>query len=149
MKKSVFGKVMDFIGLGDEDDLDFDELEEELEEKENIEPYVPLSKKGKIVNIQSNNNVKVVLVEPTSFNDAAQICDNIKSRKTVVVNLEKTDPEEARKIFDFLNGSVYALNGKIQKIANGVFILAPNNVDILSEIDEEIRNKSLFGWQNK
>ena len=149
MKKSVFGKVMDFIGLGDEDDLDFDELEEELEEKEDIEPYVPLSKKGKIVNIQSNNNVKVVLVEPTSFNDAAQICDNIKSRKTVVVNLEKTDPEEARKIFDFLNGSVYALNGKIQKIANGVFILAPNNVDILSEIDEEIRNKSLFGWQNK
>ena len=149
MKKSVFGKVMDFIGLGDEDDLDFDELEEELEEKEDIEPYVPLSKKGKIVNIQSNNNVKVVLVEPTSFNDAAQICDNIKGRKTVVVNLEKTDPEEARKIFDFLNGSVYALNGKIQKIANGVFILAPNNVDILSEIDEEIRNKSLFGWQNK
>ena len=50
--------------------------------------------------------------------------------KRQVVNLEKTEPEEARKIFDFLNGSVYALDGKIQKIANGVFILAPNNVDI-------------------
>ncbi|HHT50052.1 MAG TPA: cell division protein SepF [Eubacteriaceae bacterium] len=149
MKKNVFGKVMDFIGLGDdEDDLDFDEIEE-IEVEENIEPYVPLSKKGKIVNIQSNNNVKVVLVEPSSFNDAPQICDYIKNRRTVVVNLEKTEPEEARKIFDFLNGSVYALDGKIQKIANGVFILAPNNVDILSEIDEEIRNKSLFSWQNK
>ena len=147
MKKNVFGKVMDFIGLGDDDELEFEDFEEE--ENDEIEPYVPLSKRGKIVNIQSNNNVKVVLVEPSTFNDAPQICDNIKNRKTVVVNLEKADPEEARKIFDFLNGSVYALDGKIQKIANGVFILAPNNVDILSEIGEEIKNKSLFSWQNK
>lgn len=145
MKKNVFGKVMDFIGLGEEDeDIEFDDIE-----NEEIEPYVPINKKSKIVNIQTNSNVKVVLVEPISFNDAPQICDNLKSRKTVVVNLEKSDTEEARKIFDFLNGAIYALDGKIQKIANGVFILAPNNVDILSEIGEEIKNKSLFNWQNK
>ncbi len=149
MKRNVFGKVMDFIGLGDDEDIEFEDFEEDDGDEDKIEPYVPLSKKGKIVNIQSNNNVKVVLVEPLNFNDAPQICDNIKNRKTVVVNLEKADPEEARKIFDFLNGSVYALDGKIQKIANGVFILAPNNVDILSEIGEEIKNKSLFSWQNK
>lgn len=148
MKKNVFGKVMDFIGLGENEDLEFEDFEEQ-EFEEEIQPYVPLSKKGKIINIQSNNNVKVVLIDPISFNDAPQICDNIKNRKTVVVNLEKADSEEARKIFDFLNGAVYALDGKIQKIANGVFILAPNNVDILSEIGEEIKNKSLFNWQNK
>lgn len=148
MKKNVFGKVMNFIGLGEDEELEFEEFEED-EIEEEVEPYVPIHKKGKIVNIQSNSNAKVVLVEPTSFNDAPQICDNIKNRKSVVVNLEKADPEEARKIFDFLNGSVYALEGKIQKIANGVFILAPKNVEILSEIGEELKNKSLFSWQNK
>ncbi|MCR1898188.1 cell division protein SepF [Irregularibacter muris] len=146
MKKKFMGKVMDFIGLGeDEEELEF----EDMEDDEEIEPYIPISNKGKIVNIQTNSNVKVVLVEPLSFNDAPQICDNLKNRKTIVVNLEKADHEEARKVFDFLNGAVYALDGKIQKIANGVFILAPNNVDILSEIGEEIKNKSLFNWPNK
>lgn len=148
MKKNVFGKVMDFMGLGEDvDDMEFDDIEEY--EKEDIEPYIPANRKGKIVNIQSNLNVKVVLAEPVNFSDAAQICDDLKGRKTIVVNLEKADHNEARKIFDFLNGSVYALDGKIQKIANGVFILAPNNVELLSEIGDEIRNKSLFNWQNK
>lgn len=149
MKKSVFNKVMDFIGLGEDvDDIEFDEFDE-YEEEEDIEPYVPISRKGKIVNIQANSNVKVVLVEPAHFDETPQICDNLKNRKTVVVNLEKSDPEEARKIFDFLNGAVYALDGKIQKIANGVFILAPTNVELMKEINDEIKNKSLFNWQNK
>lgn len=153
MKKNVFGKIMDFIGLGDDEDLDFEDFDEvedfEENENESIQPYVSLGKKGKIVNIQSNNNAKVVLIDPTSFNEAPQICDHIKNRKTVVVNLEKADSEEARKIFDFLSGALYALDGKIQKIANGVFILAPNNVEILSEIGEEIKENSFFTWQNK
>lgn len=146
MKKGVFNKVMDFIGLGEDvDDIEFDEYEEE----EEIDPYVPISQKGKIVNIQTNTNVKVILVEPVHFDETPQICDNLKDRKTVVVNLERSDSEEARKIFDFLNGAVYALDGQIQKIANGVFILAPNNVELKKEINEEIKNKSFFNWQNK
>lgn len=148
MKKNVFGRVMDFMGLGEDvDDMEFDNAEEYG--KEDIEPYIPVNKKGKIVNIQSNLNVKVVLAEPVNFNDAAQICDDLKNRKTIVVNLEKANHDEAKKIFDFLNGSVYALDGKIEKIANDVFILAPNNVELLSEIGDEIKNKSLFNWQNK
>ncbi|SHJ13255.1 cell division inhibitor SepF [Geosporobacter subterraneus DSM 17957] len=145
MSNKFLNKVKYFMGLDDyqEDDEDF--IETSMEEEEEI---VPLSsKKNKIVNIHTTTQMKVVIYEPSEFEEAPSIVDNLKNRKPVIINLENLDQEIAKKIFDFLNGAVYALDGNIQKVSKGIFILAPNNVDISGNLREELRNKGLFPWQ--
>lgn len=145
MSNKFLNKVKYFMGLDDyqEDDEDF--VETSMEEEEEI---VPLSsKKNKIVNIHTTTQMKVVIYEPSEFEEAPSIVDNLKNRKPVIINLESLDQEIAKKIFDFLNGAVYALDGNIQKVSKGIFILAPNNVDISGNLREELRNKGLFPWQ--
>jgi cell division inhibitor SepF len=91
--------------------------------------------------------MKVVIYEPTNFEEAPSIVDNLKARKPVIINLENIEQDLAKKFFDFLNGAIYALDGNIQKVSAGIFILAPNNVDISGNIKEELRNKGVFPWQ--
>ena len=145
MSNKFLNKVKYFMGLDDyqEDDEDF--VETSMEEDEEI---IPLnSKKNKIVNIHTTTQMKVVIYEPNEFEEAPSIVDNLKNRKPVIINLESLDQELAKKIFDFLNGAVYALDGNIQKVSKGIFILAPNNVDISGNLREELKNKGLFPWQ--
>lgn len=140
-------KVKYFMGLDDYNEEE-EEITEAEGEEENDEYRVPMAnKKNKIVNIHTTTQMKVVLYEPTDFEEAPGIVDNLKNRKPVVINLESLDQELAKKIFDFLNGAVYALDGSIQKISKGIFILAPNNVDVAGNIKEELKNKGLFPWQ--
>ena len=73
---------------------------------------------------------KLVLIEPKTFEECPKLVNSLKSRKPVIINLERLETEVARKIFDFLSGAVYALNGNVQKVANNIFIFAPENVDI-------------------
>ena len=79
------------------------------------------------------NAFKLLVIEPNGFEDCSKLVDELKTRKPIIVNLEKLDPDLARKIFDFLGGATYALDGKVQKIANNIFVFAPENVDITSE----------------
>ena len=76
--------------------------------------------------------MKLVVIEPSSFEESPKLVDSLKERKPVIINLEKIDSETARKIFDFLSGATYALNGNVQKVANNIFVFAPDNVDITS-----------------
>ena len=76
------------------------------------------------------NAFKLVVIEPQSFDECSRLVDNLRSRKPVIVNLEKLDTDTARKIFDFLGGATYALNGNVQKVANNIFLFAPENVNI-------------------
>ncbi|AOT68436.1 cell division protein SepF [Geosporobacter ferrireducens] len=145
MSNKFLNKVKYFMGLDDYQEDDDDFVETSVEEDEEI---IPLnSKKNKIVNIHTTTQMKVVIYEPSEFEEAPSIVDNLKNRKPVIINLETLDQELAKKIFDFLNGAVYALDGNIQKVSKGIFILAPNNVDISGNIREELRNKGLFPWQ--
>jgi len=73
---------------------------------------------------------KMVVNEPTDFNDCPKLVDSLKAKKPVIINLENTETDVARKIFDFLSGATYALNGNVQKVANNIFIFAPENVDV-------------------
>jgi len=106
--------------------------QEETEEEgaENVQPereaFTPERKQSTIV-----------LFEPTSFEEGRKIADNLKARKPVVVNLEKMDHDTARRCIDFLSGTIYALNGSVEKIAESVFLFAPSSVNI-----EETRRKS-------
>ncbi len=145
MNNKFVDKVKYFMGLDDDIEEGEESLEKFNDDEENIMPLG--GKKNKIVNIHTTTQMKVVLYEPVDFEEAPNIVDNLKNRKPVIINLENLDQELAKKIFDFLNGAVYALDGNIQKVSKGIFILAPNNVDISGNIKEELRNKGLFPWQ--
>lgn len=84
-----------------------------------------------------DNGPEVLVLEPEVFKDAPSICNKIRANKTVVLNLKNTDYENGRKIFDFLSGALFALDGSINKIADNVFILAPKVVAVLTNPDNE------------
>lgn len=85
--------------------------------------------------IASKNQFKLVVIEPRSFDECPKLVDNLKSKKPIIINLERIDSEIARKIFDFLSGATYALDGNVQRVANNIFIFAPENVDVSANID--------------
>ncbi len=145
MAGKLIDKVKYFMGL---DVFEEEEIEEDdiLYSQENVTPLIS-SKKNKVLNIHTTTQMKVVIYEPSNFEEAPEIVDNLKNRKPVIINLESIEPELARKFFDFLNGAIYALDGNIQKVSSGIFILAPNNVDITGNIKEELKNKGVFPWQ--
>ena len=86
----------------------------------------------------------VVLVKPDRFENAAEIADHLKEKRTVVLNLEQTNKDVARRLVDFLSGVAYAQEGKIKKVANSTFIITPYNVDILGDLIDELENNGLY-----
>ena len=80
--------------------------------------------------VANTNAFRMILIEPKSFDECPKLVDCLKSRRPVIINLEKLETETARKIFDFMSGATYALGGNVQKVANNIFIFAPENVDI-------------------
>jgi cell division inhibitor SepF len=83
---------------------------------------------------------KLVVIEPSGFDECPKLVDSLKAKKPIIINLEKIETDTARKIFDFLSGATYALNGNVQKVANNIFVFAPENVDITAGND----NKGIF-----
>ena len=139
-------KLKYFIGI---DDLDMDEEYDEHGDDELEElPVNTRTKKlnDKVVNIHTAGNMKLVVHEPLNYEDAPKIVDDLKMRKTVVVNLEQLEPIIKRQIFDFINGGLYSLEGSIQKVTKDIFVLAPSNVEIDGNIKDELKNKGVFQW---
>ena len=99
---------------------------------------------NKVVNINTTTQLSVVLVKPEKFENAAEIADNLRQRRTVVLNLEDTAKEPARRLVDFLSGVTYALDGKIKKVAANTYIITPYNVDILGDLIDELENNGLY-----
>lgn len=89
---------------------------------------------NKILNIHSNAQLNVVLFNPKNFEESTHIVDTLKNRKPIVMNIAELDKELGRKIFDFCSGALYALDGHIQQVAKGIFVLAPPNVDITGDV---------------
>ena len=94
---------------------------------------IPMEKR---VSIAGTNAFKLVVIEPKSFDECPKLVDSLKGRRPVIINLEKIETETAKKIFDFLSGATYALNGNVKKVANNIFIFAPESVDIAANQDE-------------
>lgn len=134
----------------DEDDADDYEDDYEEEEEERVIPFrAPKTPKDKtkLVNINTNIQMQVAIIMPDGYDDAQEICDNVKQNRAVVVNLENVEYEISQRIVDFLSGTCYALNGSIQKISNKIFIIAPETVDITGNFkDELIKSKGVFPW---
>lgn len=140
----TMNKMLKWIGLAD----DIDEEEEFLTSApvEEEEPIIPAGKRGKVVNIHTSSQLKVVVIQLTSFEDARDIADHLKAKKPVVINLEKLDKEVSRRVVDFLSGAVYGVDGNIQKVANGIFLIAPYNVGIMGDFKDELTKGFPFSY---
>jgi cell division inhibitor SepF len=132
---SIKSKFKTFFLLDDEHDDS--EVEEQYEEEYEPERKSKPSPKQNVVSLQSiQKSSKVVLVEPRVYAEAQNISDELKSRKAVVVNLQRIDREQARRIVDFLSGTVYALGGDIQRVGTNIFLCTPDNVEVSGSISE-------------
>lgn len=133
----VINKFMNFIGLQEEEEIiERERVVEGIEEAE-TNPYEQRNKnKANVVSIHSQKNSRVVLSEPRSYDETQDIADHLRSRRAVVVNLQRVRQDTAVRIVDFLSGTVYALNGSISKLGPNIFLCTPDSVDIHGHITE-------------
>lgn len=144
MSKGIFNRILDAVGLEEEefeyeDDALMDEeenfYENELEEQE--EPRGSRRKQPKVVGLPtSSSKMRMLVFQPSSYEEAECIIDNLKARKPVIMNLDELDIELGQRILDFVGGAVYSLNGDIKKVARSIFVVAPSNVDVAQNIDD-------------
>ena len=125
------------------DDEDYD-YEDDFEEpsRDSRSPFD--DRHNKVVNIHATTQLKVVLVKPERFENASEIADHLKEKRTVVLNLESTNKDVARRLIDFLSGVAYAGEGKIKKVAANTYIITPYSVDIMGDLIDELENNGLY-----
>ena len=99
---------------------------------------------GKVVNIHATTQLQVVLVKPERYENASEVADHLRDKRTVVLNLEKTQKDVARHLLDFLSGVAYAQEGKIKKVALQTYIVTPYNVDIMGDLIDELENNGVY-----
>ncbi len=85
---------------------------------------------------------KMMLLEPRAYSESQQIADYLKNRSAVVVNLKRVTPDQAKRIVDFLYGTIYAIGGDLQKLGGGIFLCTPNNVNVEGKISDDGANKN-------
>ena len=155
MSGALMNKVWDLFGM--------DSAEPEEYEDENVYDYTDEDEveDRKFFGKKNNNNkvvsmpqtqiqsqaIKMVISQPTTFEQSDEICSFLKEKKSVIVNLEYVNKDVARRIVDFISGGVYALDGYIQKVSNSIFLVAPSNYEITNDMGrEEMRNKLSVSW---
>ena len=92
---------------------------------------------------------KMMLLEPRAYSESQQIADYLKNRSAVVVNLKRVTPDQAKRIVDFLSGTIYAIGGDLQKLGGGIFLCTPNNVNVEGKISDEVSSKSTSSKSSK
>lgn len=151
MAGAIMEKVWGLFGMDPaedkEEEIEDYEGEEEENEEEAEERRLFGRKNNKVVNMPQVQQVKMVISQPTTFDQAASICDLLKEKKSVIVNLEYVNKDVARRIIDVVSGAVHALDGHMQKISNSIVLIAPFNYDIENEMArDEIKNKLSVSW---
>ncbi len=145
--------INNFLSVEDEDaydENDYEEMEDEIQEEVKLESTPSqVIKNSKVVNLHTNNQMKVVVADPKKYEDATMIADHLRQRRAVIVNLEhvEDDRETKTSIYHFISGVVYVLDGSMQRVSKSIFILAPNNVDIDGTLKKELDSKAFFPWQ--
>lgn len=148
MSGAIVNKVLDLFGV-DTAEEEYDEEEyDEVEQEETEEGKNFWNRRGsKVVNMPQTEQIKMVISQPTTFEQSEGICDLLKQKKSVIVNLEYVNKDIARRIVDVISGAVHALDGHIQKVSNSIFLIAPYNYDITNDMArEEIKNKLSVSW---
>ena len=154
MSGALMNKVWDLFGMDsaepegyeDENIYDYDNNEEE-ETEDNKKIFG--RKNNKVVNMPQAQGqaIKMVISQPTTFEQSDEICSFLKEKKSIIVNLEYVNKDVARRIVDFISAGVYALDGYIQKVSNSIFLVAPSNYEITNEMArEEMKSKFSVSW---
>jgi len=143
MARGFFNRILDAVGL-EEEEFEGEEMmdeeegffEDELEEPEEEQRF-SRRKQSKVVGLpNSAAKMRMLVFQPSSYEEAECIIDNLKARKPVIMNLDDLDVELGQRILDFVGGAVYSLNGDIKKVARSIFVVAPSNVDVAQSVDE-------------
>ena len=148
MSGAIMNKIWGAFGV----DTEEDEAEEYENEEEVIEDDEPkenklFGRRSKVVNMPNAQQIRMVISQPTTFDQAEDICDLLKDKQSIIVNLEYVNKDVARRIIDVVSGAVHALDGHIQKVSNSIFLIAPFNYEITNEMArEEIKNKLSVSW---
>ncbi len=151
---ALMNKVWDLFGMdtAEAEDYEDDNVYDYQDEEEVVEDKKLFGRKNnnnKVVNMPqtSGQAIKMVISQPTTFEQSDEICAFLKERKSVIVNLEYVNKDVARRIVDFISGGVYALDGYIQKVSNSIFLVAPSNYEITNEMArEEMKSKLSVSW---
>ncbi|OIJ17756.1 cell division protein SepF [Anaerobacillus alkalidiazotrophicus] len=140
---SMKTKFKRFFELED-DQYEYEDETTQSEQKVMEEEYLPRkqekkSDKNNVVSLQSvQKSAKMMLIEPRTYDEVQDIADHLKNRKAVVINLQRISHDQAKRIVDFLSGTVYAIGGDIQKLGANIFLCTPDNVDVTGTISEII-----------
>lgn len=152
MSGALMNKVWDLFGMdsAEPEEYEDEDVYEYENEEDDIEDKKIFGRKNKVVQMpqtQQTNAIKMVISQPTTFEQSDEICSFLKEKKSVIVNLEYVNKDVARRIVDFISGGVYALDGYIQKVSNSIFLVAPSNYEITNEMArEEIKSKLSVSW---
>lgn len=142
---SFMSKFNDLVfGPEDDEEVDFAPIQEEPSFEQHTKAS---SKKSKVVSIAATTQMKVVVVSIERFDETKEIVDHLRNKKPVVLNLEKLDKDISRRVIDIISGASYALGGSTQKVAKGILLVAPYNVDIMADVRDEIENGAFFPWE--
>ena len=143
---SILDELKKFTRPYDDEDDEFEDFEEPAprDSFEDRRAKMAEERRGKVVNIHATTQLKVVLVKPERFENAAEIADHLKDKRTVVLNLESTDKDVARRLIDFLSGVAYAGEGKIKKVSANTYMITPYHVDIEGDLIDELENNGLY-----
>ena len=142
----LFGKLQDLLGdAEDEREVQEEGTTELMPRSFERAAEQDVARKGnKVVNIHATAQLQVVLVKPERFDDASTIADHLNAKRTVVLNLESSNKDVARRILDFLSGVAYANDGQIKKVANCTYIITPYNVGFMGDLLDELENNGLY-----
>ncbi|MFC4557029.1 cell division protein SepF [Virgibacillus kekensis] len=143
---SIKNKIKTFFTMDDE----YEYIEEEQEIEQHDASGGQKRRSENVVSLTSMQQPtsKVVLCEPRNYDEAQEIADNVVNRRAVVINLQRVDHNQAKRIVDFLSGTVYAVKGDIQKLGSQTFLCTPDNVDVSGSITESYVEEDEFekGW---
>ncbi|MCI6728707.1 MAG: cell division protein SepF [Candidatus Faecousia sp.] len=149
----------------DDDEDDYDDYDDEAVDEEEPTPAPPpraarrsaapepsyaapsgmeTRRDSRVVNINATAQLQVVLVKPERFDNVSEIADHLRDKHAVVLNLENTDKNIARRLVDFLSGCAYAVDGKIKKVAASAYLITPFNVEIVGDLVEELENNGMY-----
>ena len=150
MAGKMLNKVMGFLGLeenSEEEVFDEDQNSKAEDMDRETEPMFTSSKKqSRVVNIHTASSAKVVIIKPSDYDEAANICDNLKNRKIVVVNTTSLESKIAQRLLDFIGGASYVLGGELQEVEKGIYILSPSNVEVSNDLKNELSSKGILSW---
>ncbi|MBS3977675.1 MAG: cell division protein SepF [Syntrophomonadaceae bacterium] len=138
----LMDKVLGFMGVEVKEAEDFEEESQSWSDG-SVKPN-----RNNVVALHNSRPIKMIVVKPVVFEQVQVISDHLKARRPVIINLEGTEKDIAKRILDFVSGTAYALNGSMQKISQYIFLFVPTNVEVSGEMAEEARSYGAFHWES-